>query len=134
MKSVTPPTCSTTTRTSSTSTRSSPSRDPFNEEGWEDWAAITARLGDRLQFVGDDLLVTNPARLQKAIDLGAANSLLVKLNQIGSVTGTLDAIEAGHRQRLHLHGFPPLRRDPDTTISDLDFKEHPPDQDRCPGP
>ncbi len=61
--------------------------DPFNEEGWEDWAAITARLGDRLQFVGDDLLVTNPARLQKAIDLGAANSLLVKLNQIGDGGG-----------------------------------------------
>ena len=65
------PTCS-TTRTSSTSTIVS-IEDPFNEEG-EDWAAITARLGDRLQFVGDDLLVTNPARLQKAIDLGAANS------------------------------------------------------------
>ena len=67
--------------------------DPFQEEGWEDWAAITARLGDRLQFVGDDLLVTNPARLAKGIKLGAANSLLVKLNQIGSVTETLDAIE-----------------------------------------
>ncbi|MDU3532807.1 MAG: phosphopyruvate hydratase, partial [Alloscardovia omnicolens] len=48
--------------------------DPFQEEGWEDWAAITARLGDRLQFVGDDLLVTNPARLAKGIELGAANS------------------------------------------------------------
>ncbi|WP_288270554.1 phosphopyruvate hydratase, partial [uncultured Bifidobacterium sp.] len=67
--------------------------DPFEEEGWEDWAAITKKLGDRLQFVGDDLLVTNPKRLQKAIDMGAANSLLVKLNQIGSVTETLDAIE-----------------------------------------
>ena len=67
--------------------------DPFQEEGWEDWAAITARLGDRLQFVGDDLLVTNPKRLAKGIELGAANSLLVKLNQIGTVTETLDAIE-----------------------------------------
>ena len=65
--------------------------DPFQEEGWDDWAAITAKLGDRLQFVGDDLLVTNPARLAKGIKLGAANSLLVKLNQIGTVTETLDA-------------------------------------------
>ena len=93
--------------------------DPFNEEGWEDWAAITARLGDRLQFVGDDLLVTNPARLQKAIDLGAANSLLVKLNQIGSVTETLDAIELatanGYTSMVsHRSG-----ETPDTTISDL---------------
>ena len=67
--------------------------DPFQEEGWDDWAAITAKLGDRLQFVGDDLLVTNPARLAKGIKLGAANSLLVKLNQIGTVTETLDTIE-----------------------------------------
>ena len=93
--------------------------DPFNEEGWEDWAAITARLGDRLQFVGDDLLVTNPARLQKAIDLGAANSRLVKLNQIGSVTETLDAIELatanGYTSMVsHRSG-----ETPDTTISDL---------------
>ena len=93
--------------------------DPFNEEGWEDWAAITAKLGDRLQFVGDDLLVTNPARLQKAIDLGAANSLLVKLNQIGSVTETLDAIELatanGYTSMVsHRSG-----ETPDTTISDL---------------
>ena len=56
---MTPPTCSTTTRTSSTSTPIVSIEDPFNEEGWEDWAAITARLGDRLEFVGDDLLVTN---------------------------------------------------------------------------
>ena len=93
--------------------------DPFNEEGWEDWAAITARLGDRLQFVGDDLLVTNPARLAKGIKLGAANSLLVKLNQIGSVTETLDAIELatanGYTSMVsHRSG-----ETPDTTISDL---------------
>ena len=82
-------------------------------------AAITALLGDLLQFVGDDLLVTNPARLQKAIDLGAANSLLVKLNQIGSVTETLDAIELatanGYTSMVsHRSG-----ETPDTTISDL---------------
>ena len=93
--------------------------DPFQEEGWDDWAAITKRLGDRLQFVGDDLLVTNPARLQKAIDMGAANSLLVKLNQIGSVTETLDAIELatanGYTSMVsHRSG-----ETSDTTIADL---------------
>ena len=93
--------------------------DPFEEEGWEDWAAITKKLGDRLQFVGDDLLVTNPKRLQKAIDMGAANSLLVKLNQIGSVTKTLDAIELatanGYTSMVsHRSG-----ETSDTTIADL---------------
>ena len=93
--------------------------DPFQEEGWDDWAAITKRLGDRLQFVGDDLLVTNPARLQKAIDMGASNSLLVKLNQIGSVTETLDAIELatanGYTSMVsHRSG-----ETSDTTIADL---------------
>ena len=93
--------------------------DPFEEEGWEDWAAITKKLGDRLQFVGDYLLVTNPKRLQKAIDMGAANSLLVKLNQIGSVTETLDAIELatanGYTSMVsHRSG-----ETSDTTIADL---------------
>ena len=93
--------------------------DPFEEEGWEDWAAITKKIGDRLQFVGDDLLVTNPKRLQKAIDMGAANSLLVKLNQIGSVTETLDAIELatanGYTSMVsHRSG-----ETSDTTIADL---------------
>ena len=93
--------------------------DPFQEEGWDDWAMITKKLGDRFQFVGDDLLVTNPARLQKAIDMGAANSLLVKLNQIGSVTETLDAIELatanGYTSMVsHRSG-----ETSDTTIADL---------------
>ena len=93
--------------------------DPLQEEGWDDWAMITKKLGDRLQFVGDDLLVTNPARLQKAIDMGAANSLLVKLNQIGSVTETLDAIELatanGYTSMVsHRSG-----ETSDTTIADL---------------
>ena len=86
--------------------------DPFNEEGWEDWAAITARLGDRLQFVGDDLLVTNPARLQKAIDLGAANSPAGQAEPDRFRHRDPRRHRAGHRQRLHIHGFPPLRRDP----------------------
>ena len=93
--------------------------DPFQEEGWDDWAAITAKLGDRLQFVGDDLLVTNPARLQKAIDLGAANSLLVKLNQIGTVTETLDAIELATKNGFTSMVSHRSGETPDTTISDL---------------
>lgn len=93
--------------------------DPFQEEGWEDWAAITARLGDRLQFVGDDLLVTNPARLAKGIELGAANSLLVKLNQIGTVTETLDAIELATKNGFTSMVSHRSGETPDTTISDL---------------
>lgn len=93
--------------------------DPFQEEGWEDWAAITARLGDRLQFVGDDLLVTNPARLAKGIELGAANSLLVKLNQIGTVTETLDAIELATKNGFTSMVSHRSGETSDTTISDL---------------
>ncbi|OFQ96759.1 phosphopyruvate hydratase [Alloscardovia sp. HMSC034E08] len=93
--------------------------DPFQEEGWDDWAAITARLGDRLQFVGDDLLVTNPARLAKGIELGAANSLLVKLNQIGSVTETLDAIELATKSGFTSMVSHRSGETSDTTISDL---------------
>ena len=93
--------------------------DPFQEEGWEDWAAITARLGDRLQFVGDDLLVTNPARLAKGIELGAANSLLVKLNQIGSVTETLDAIELATKSGFTSMVSHRSGETSDTTISDV---------------
>ena len=93
--------------------------DPFQEEGWEDWASITAKLGDRLQFVGDDLLVTNPARLAKGIELGAANSLLVKLNQIGTVTETLDAIELATKNGFTSMVSHRSGETPDTTISDL---------------
>ena len=93
--------------------------DPFQEEGWEDWAAITARLGDRLQFVGDDLLVTNPKRLALGIERGAANSLLVKLNQIGTVTETLDAIELATRNGFTSMVSHRSGETPDTTISDL---------------
>ena len=93
--------------------------DPFEEEGWDDWANVTKLLGDRLQFVGDDLLVTNPKRLQKGIDLGAANSLLVKLNQIGSVTETLDAIELATANGFTSMVSHRSGETPDTTISDL---------------
>ena len=93
--------------------------DPFQEEGWEDWAKITKALGDRLQFVGDDLFVTNPVRLKKGIDMGAGNSLLVKLNQIGTVTETLDAIELATKNGFTSMVSHRSGETPDTTISDL---------------
>ena len=80
--------------------------DPFQEEGWEDWAAITSKLGDRLQFVGDDLLVTNPARLAKGIE-------------IGTVTETLDAIELATKNGFTSMVSHRSGETPDTTISDL---------------
>lgn len=93
--------------------------DPFREEGWEDWAKITKALGDRLQFVGDDLFVTNPMRLKKGIDMGAGNSLLVKLNQIGTVSETLDAIELATKNGFTSMVSHRSGETPDTTISDL---------------
>ena len=66
--------------------------DPLNEEDWDGWKAITERLGDRVQLVGDDLFVTNPERLARGIATGTANALLVKVNQIGTLTETLDAV------------------------------------------
>ena len=93
--------------------------DPFQEEGWEDWAKITKALGDRLQFVGDDLFVTNPVRLKKSIDMGAGNSLLVKLNQIGTVSETLDAIELATKNGFTSMVSHRSGETPDTTISDL---------------
>jgi enolase len=71
--------------------------DGLAEDDWDGWAKLTARLGDRIQIVGDDLLVTNTARLQRAIDERAANSILIKLNQIGTLTETLEAIEMAQR-------------------------------------
>ena len=71
--------------------------DPLAEDDWEGWAQLTAELGDRVQLVGDDLFVTNPARLADGIARGAANSLLVKVNQIGTLTETLDAVRLAQR-------------------------------------
>ncbi|WEV52427.1 phosphopyruvate hydratase [Bifidobacterium sp. ESL0798] len=93
--------------------------DPFAEEDWPAWQKITAEMGDKLQFVGDDLLVTNPKRLQKGIDLHAANSLLVKLNQIGTVTETLDAIELATANGFTSMVSHRSGETPDTTIADL---------------
>jgi len=71
--------------------------DGLGEDDWEGWAALTRELGDRVQLVGDDLFVTNTERLQRGIDDGVANSILVKVNQIGTLTETLDAVETAHR-------------------------------------
>ncbi len=93
--------------------------DGLAEEDWAGWQAMTARLGSRVQLVGDDLFVTNPARLQKGIDSGAANAILIKLNQIGTLTETVSAIQlavqAGFRTIIsHRSG-----ETEDTTIADL---------------
>jgi enolase len=93
--------------------------DPFNEDDWDAWVAIMARLGDRLQFVGDDLYVTNPVRLAKGIELKAANALLVKVNQIGSLTETLDACDLAHRNGNKTMMSHRSGETEDTTIADL---------------
>ena len=71
--------------------------DGLNEDDWEGWATLTKKLGNRVQLVGDDLFVTNVTRLQRGIDEGVGNSILVKVNQIGTLTETLDAVETAHR-------------------------------------
>ena len=93
--------------------------DPLSEDEWDAWKALTEKIGDRCQLVGDDLFVTNPARLRKGIDLGAANALLVKVNQIGSLTETLDAIELAHRNGYRSMTSHRSGETEDTTIADL---------------
>lgn len=93
--------------------------DGLHEEDWDNWKLLTDKLGSRIQLVGDDLMVTNPIRLQKAIDLGIANSILIKLNQIGSLTETLQTIALATR-----HGYRSVishrsGETEDTTIADL---------------
>lgn len=93
--------------------------DPLAEDDWDGWAAITAELGSRVQLVGDDLFVTNPVRLERGIAAKTANALLVKVNQIGTLTETLDAVaiaaNAGYRSMMsHRSG-----ETEDTTIADL---------------
>lgn len=93
--------------------------DPLDENDWEGWVALTAALGDTVQLVGDDLFVTNPARLKDGIAMGAANSLLVKVNQIGTLSETLDAVTMAQT-----HGYTAVLshrsgETEDTTIADL---------------
>ena len=93
--------------------------DPLDEDEWDAWKALTAEIGGRVQLVGDDLFVTNPARLKKGIELGAANALLVKVNQIGSLTETLDAVEEAHRNGYRTMTSHRSGETEDTTIADL---------------
>ncbi|HEY8417333.1 MAG TPA: phosphopyruvate hydratase [Limnochordales bacterium] len=93
--------------------------DPLSEDDWEGWAAITRELGDRVQLVGDDLFVTNPARLQRGIELGVANSILVKVNQIGTLTETLEAVNMAHRAGYTAIMSHRSGETEDTTIADL---------------
>ncbi len=93
--------------------------DGLDEEDWEGWKLLSEKLGDKIQLVGDDLFVTNTTRLQKGLDQGVANSILVKLNQIGTITETLDAVELAKR-----HGYTAVishrsGESEDTTIADL---------------
>ncbi len=93
--------------------------DGMDEEDWEGWSALTARIGDRVQLVGDDLFVTNTSRLSRGIDAGVANSILVKVNQIGSLTETLEAVEMAHRAAYTAVMSHRSGETEDTTISDL---------------
>lgn len=93
--------------------------DPLNEESWDDWKALTDRLGSRVQLVGDDLFVTNPERMRKGIEMGVANALLVKVNQIGSLTETLEAVEEAHRNGYRTMTSHRSGETGDTTIADL---------------
>ncbi|QNO36871.1 phosphopyruvate hydratase [Protaetiibacter sp. SSC-01] len=93
--------------------------DPLAEDDWDAWVALTSQLGGKVQLVGDDLFVTNPARLQTGLDRGAGNSILVKVNQIGTLTETLDAVSKAQR-----HGYTAILshrsgETEDTTIADL---------------
>ena len=93
--------------------------DPLNEEDWDGWKAMTTALGDKLQLVGDDLFVTNVERLGRGIAEGAANALLVKVNQIGSLTETLDSVDLAHRNNFRCMMSHRSGETEDTTIADL---------------
>ncbi|NUP32488.1 MAG: phosphopyruvate hydratase [Streptomycetaceae bacterium] len=93
--------------------------DPMNEEDWDGWKQLTDALGAKVQLVGDDLFVTNPARLARGIESGTANALLVKVNQIGSLTETLDAVSLAHRSGYRCMMSHRSGETEDTTIADL---------------
>ena len=93
--------------------------DPLSEDDWDGWAALTASLGDRVQIVGDDIFVTNPERIEEGIDRGVANALLVKVNQIGTLTETLDAVALAHNSGYRTMISHRSGETEDTTIADL---------------
>ena len=93
--------------------------DPLQEDDWEGYTNLTAKIGDRVQIVGDDFFVTNPARLREGIEKKAANALLVKVNQIGTLTETFDAVELAHRNGYRTMMSHRSGETEDTTIADL---------------
>ena len=93
--------------------------DALDEEDWEGWQKLTAELGDKVQLVGDNLFVTNTERLSKGIELGCGNSILIKLNQIGSVSETLEAIKMAHKAGYTAISSHRSGETEDTTIADL---------------
>ncbi len=93
--------------------------DPLSEDDWDGWAALTASIGDRVQIVGDDIFVTNPERLEEGIEKGVANALLVKVNQIGTLTETLDAVALAHHSGYRTMLSHRSGETEDTTIADL---------------
>ena len=93
--------------------------DPLSEDDWDGWVNLTTAIGDRVQIVGDDLFVTNPERLEEGIERGAANALLVKVNQIGTLTETLDAVSLAHNSGYRTMMSHRSGETEDTTIADL---------------
>ncbi len=93
--------------------------DALDEEDWEGWKKLTVELGDRIQLVGDDLFVTNTGRLAKGIEMGCGNSILIKLNQIGSVSETLEAVKMAHKAGYTAISSHRSGETEDTTIADL---------------
>lgn len=93
--------------------------DPLSEDDWDGWVSLTDQIGDKVQIVGDDLFVTNPERLEEGIAKGAANALLVKVNQIGTLTETLDAVDLAHRNGYKTMMSHRSGETEDTTIADL---------------
>ena len=93
--------------------------DGMSEDDWDGWKALTDAVGDRCQLVGDDLFVTNPARLKEGIQRGVANSILVKVNQIGTLTETLEAVQMAHRAGYTAVMSHRSGETEDTTIADL---------------
>jgi enolase len=93
--------------------------DPLDEQDWDGWVNLTLQLDERVQIVGDDLFVTNPERLGRGIEAGAANALLVKVNQIGTLTETFDAVDLAHRHGYRCMMSHRSGETEDTTIADL---------------
>ena len=93
--------------------------DGLDEEDWEGWALLRKELGDKIQLVGDDLFVTNTERLAKGIKLDCANSILIKLNQIGTISETLEAIKMAHKAGFTAVVSHRSGETEDTTIADL---------------